>query len=382
MPCAADVGPSTRRRRREVGGRRPEEDLDERALARAVRADKADDPGLEVERQAVERGDVARIALGQGVGGDEGHVRPSLADAARGPSRDGRGTSQPVVASASMTSPEGAHAIARSPSAHRHHPDHRGDRRRDGTVIEDLTYPGPDGQAVAAYLVRPGTSPGDGAGGASAGLLAWHWFDTEAPDGDRTQFRDEAVELAGQGVVSLLPQGRFPWSAPPTGSAADAAAIREEVARLRLGLDLLARTPAVDPTRLAVVGHDFGGMLAAVAAAEEDRLRALVLIAATPRWGDWFLPFWPIEEDRIDYLRAIRPLDPIERIGDAAPAAVLMQFGRRDFFIAADVGARVPRRRAGGHRAQAYDAEHDMRLPEIRADRRAFLARHLGVAET
>jgi len=256
-----------------------------------------------------------------------------------------------------------------------------GTERRDGALIEDLTYPGPDGEAVAAYLVRPDPSPGDDAGAASAGLLAWHWFDTQAPDGDRTQFRDEAVELAGQGVVSLLPQGRFPWSAPPTGSTADAAAIRDEVARLRLGLDLLATHRAVDPTRLAVVGHDFGGMLAAVAAAEEDRLRALVLIAATPRWGDWFLPFWPIQEDRIDYLRAIRSLDPIERIGEAAPAAVLMQFGRRDFFIAPMSGLEFRGAAPEGTELKAYDAEHDMRLPEIRADRRAFLARHLGLAE-
>ena len=138
---------------------------------------------------------------------------------------------------------------------------------------------------------------------------------------------------------------------------------------------------AVDPTRLAVVGHDFGGMLAAVAAAEEDRLRAVVLIAATPRWGDWFLPFWAIEEDRIDYLRAIRPLDPIECIADAAPAAVLMQFGRHDFFIAPMSGLEFRGAAPEGTVLNPYDAEHDMRLPEIRADRRAFLARHLGFAE-
>ena len=34
-------------------------------LPAAVGADQADDPGLEVEGQAVERGDAARIALGQ-----------------------------------------------------------------------------------------------------------------------------------------------------------------------------------------------------------------------------------------------------------------------------------------------------------------------------
>ena len=63
-----------------------------------------------------------------------------------------------------------------------------------------------------------------------------------------------------------------------------------------------------------------------------------MLIAATPRWADWFLPFWPIPDDRIDYLRALRPLDPIERIGSVGDAEVLFQFGRRDFFIAPMTG--------------------------------------------
>ena len=258
-------------------------------------------------------------------------------------------------------------------------------RRADGVAIEDLTYAGPDGDPVEAYLVRPEDVPGDHGDARvaaptarAAGLLSWHWFDTQAPDGDRSQFLAEARELAHAGVVSLLPQGRFPWASPPTGSAADASAVRAEVARLRAGLDLLAGHPAVDPGRLGLVGHDFGGMLAAVAAAEEDRLRALVLIAATPRWGDWFLPFWPIEEDRIDYLRAMRPLDPIERIADAPPAGVLFQFGRNDFFIAPMTGLEFRGAASADAELQAYDAAHDMGLPEIRADRRAFLARHLG----
>ncbi len=251
-------------------------------------------------------------------------------------------------------------------------------QRAGGVAIEDLTYPGPDGEPVEAYLVRP-DAPTPAPPVRAAGVLAWHWFDTQAPDGDRSQFLSESSELALAGVVSLLPQGRFPWASPPTGSAADAAAVRAEVARLRAGLDLLAAHPAVDPARLGLVGHDFGGMLAAMAAAEEDRLRALVLIAATPRWGDWFLPFWPIEEDRIDYLRAMRPLDPIERIAEAAPATVLFQFGRNDFFIAPMTGLEFRGAAPADAELEAYDAAHDMGLPEIRADRRAFLVRHLGL---
>ena len=70
----------------------------------------------------------------------------------------------------------------------------------------------------------------------------WHWLDSEAPDGNRTQYLDEAAGLAASGAVCLLPQGRFPWSQPPTGSGADTIEVLAEAARLRAGLDLLAGT--------------------------------------------------------------------------------------------------------------------------------------------
>jgi dienelactone hydrolase len=246
---------------------------------------------------------------------------------------------------------------------------------RDGARVDDICYDGPAGDPVTAYLVQPAAP----AAQPGPGVLAWHWFDTEAPDGDRTQFLDEAVTLAGLGVTSLLPQGRFPWTTPPSGAAADHAAIEAEVARLHAGLALLGSLSTVDPQRIALIGHDFGGMLAAVAAPDVAGLRALVVIAATPRWADWFLPFWPIPDDRLDYLGALRPLDPIERIGAVGTTPVLFQFGRRDFFIAAMTGLEFRAAAPDGARLLPYDDEHGMRDPQIRADRLAFLRETLGL---
>jgi len=246
---------------------------------------------------------------------------------------------------------------------------------RDSALIDDVAFEGPDGLEVEAYLVRPAASAGTATG---PGLVMWHWLDGEAPDGNRSQHLDEATELARTGVVSLLPQGRFPWVVAPDNATEDAVAVIAEVARLRSGLDLLAARPDVDPARLGVVGHDFGGMLAVVAAAEETRLRVLVVVAATPRWGDWFLPFWRIADDRLDYLRAMRPLDPIERIGQATPASVLFQFADRDYYIAPMSAREFARAAPDGAEIRTYDTGHDMRLPEIREDRAVFLRGRLA----
>ena len=243
---------------------------------------------------------------------------------------------------------------------------------RDGARVHDIRVAGTE-----AYLVEP--APGAGRGSA---VLFLHWFDTEAPDGNRTQFLDEATGLArDHGVVSLLPQGRFPWSEPPTDAEADARRIRDEVERHRAGVDVLAARADVEPGRIALVGHDFGAMHGVVLASDDERIAGAVLIAATPRWGDWFLPFWPIAGDRWDYLRALAPLDPISRIGDLAPRPVCLQFARDDFFIAGMTGVELHGAAGEPKELHSYVADHGMREPQAAVDRAAFLSRVLGWAD-
>ncbi len=239
---------------------------------------------------------------------------------------------------------------------------------RDGARIHDLSIAGAE-----AYLVEPTD------GGRGSAILFLHWFDTEAPDGNRTQFLHEAVDLAREhGVISILPQGQFPWAGAPTDAAADSARIRAEVARHRAAVDLLAERSDVEAGRIGLVGHDFGAMHGVVLAAEDPRIAAAVLIAATPRWGDWFLPFWEIAGDRHDYLRTLDPLDPISYIGKLAPRPVCLQFARNDFFIAPMTGLELHGAAAAPKEMHAYEADHAVRDPQARLDRAAFLCRTLG----
>ena len=239
---------------------------------------------------------------------------------------------------------------------------------RDGVRVHDVTV-----EDAEAFLVEPVD------GGSGSGILFLHWFDTQAPDGNRAQFLEEARDLASShGVISVLPQGRFPWSEPPTDAVADARRIRAEVERHRAALDVLAARDDVEAGRIGLVGHDFGAMHGVALAADDPRIAATVLIAATPRWGDWFLPFWPIAGDRWDYLRALATLDPISRIADLAPRPICLQFARNDFYIAPMAGLELHRAAGEPREMHDYDADHAVRDPQAAVDRAAFLGRHLG----
>jgi pimeloyl-ACP methyl ester carboxylesterase len=239
-----------------------------------------------------------------------------------------------------------------------------------GVRVQDIRI----ADGIPAWLVAPAD------GGRGAALVFLHWFDTEAPDGNRDQFRDEAEGLArAHGVVSILPQGRFPWAGAPTDADADLARIRAELAAHRQALDLLAGREDVEPGRIGLVGHDFGAMHGVNLAADDDRIAAAVLIAATPRWGDWFLPFWPIAGDRWEYLRALAPVDPITRVAEMAPRPVCLQFAKGDFFIADMTGLELHHAAGEPKELHAYEADHGVRVAQARTDRHEFLRQALDL---
>ena len=213
-------------------------------------------------------------------------------------------------------------------------------------------------------------------GSVVGGVVFLHWFDPEAPDGNNTQFRAEAEELAAVGVASVLPQLVFPWSVEPSGSAADMEQIESEVRGLKPAVDRLA---ALGAHRVVLVGHDFGAMHGVLLMARDRRIVAGVLIGPANRWADWFVRFWTIDEDRLDYMRAVRRLDPIEVIPALAPRPLLLQFAEHDWFIAGMDASELHRAAQEPKRTETYDADHAMRSDRARADRRGFILGALGI---
>lgn len=221
--------------------------------------------------------------------------------------------------------------------------------------------------AVEAYAVDPSD------GRSRAGVLFLHWLGEHRSD--RTQFLSEARGLAARGVRSVLPAGRLPWVPDPVDAETDVANIELEQRRLVAALDALVDgLPKGAP--LALVGHDFGAMHGLLLAARRPTFKAVVVIAATPRWADWFLRFWKVEGDPFDYLRRLAPLDPIES-ARALTATTLWQFSERDFFIAPMSALELARAAPGEPTIEWYKADHAMRSAKARAARSAFLQREL-----
>ncbi|HBY63947.1 MAG TPA: hypothetical protein DEH78_29330, partial [Solibacterales bacterium] len=164
------------------------------------------------------------------------------------------------------------------------------------------------------YLIRPAARPEKG-----PGILYVHWYEPEKPTSNRTQFVEEAAELARKGAVSLLVETM--WSEPKWFAQRkrenDFAISVQQVKELRRALDLLTAQPDVDPRRIAYVGHDFGAMYGAVLASlEGKRIHAWALQAGTTRFSDWFLYGQPrLEgEARRKFIDELAPLDPIHHI--------------------------------------------------------------------
>ena len=225
-----------------------------------------------------------------------------------------------------------------------------------------------DGDAkVEAYVVQPVDA------GPRAGILFLHWLGDHRSD--RTQFLSEAREYARLGVRCVLPAGRLPWVPDPVDAETDLANIEVEQRRLGAALDGLAEgLPAGAP--IALVGHDFGAMHGLLLGARRPAFAAAVLIAATPRWGDWFLRFWKMDVDRFDYLRRLAPFDPIES-AKALRAKALWQFSERDFFIAPMSAVELARAASPEPAIEWYAADHAMRSAKARAARRTFLTKEL-----
>lgn len=250
-----------------------------------------------------------------------------------------------------------------------------GKRVQDGMESQLLVIETPFGYRRVAEMFRPeGDAP-------LAAILYVHWYEPESISSHRTQFDEEAKELARLGAVCLSIETL--WSDRDfflkRTQEDDLQNSLQEVVNIRRAIDLLLSEPNVDEKRFAYVGHDFGGMYGVLAGSLDQRPTHYVVMASTPRFPDWYLYLPKLEgEARQTFIRQMAEIDPITHAPNLAPASVFFQFATDDFH--------VPKERAEEFFAAAqepreikwYEAGHGLNETATQ-DRKAWLKQSLGL---
>lgn len=233
-------------------------------------------------------------------------------------------------------------------------------KEAEGARTVDVQLTG-GGEKVSAFLVEPVE------GGRHPAVLFLH----PAPGG-RSFFLKEARELARDGFVSLLVNA--PWAdvqawgrdlAEP-GPGRDR--IVQAVAELRRDLDFLVARGNVNASRIGFMGMSLGAMLGGILASIDDRISAFVLMSGLASFADVAAANSPmLKGEALErYREAMGPVDPVHYIGEAAPAHLLVQYGRRDVFPA-EALARFAGAGSQPKTVTVYDASHFLN-EEARSD--------------
>jgi dienelactone hydrolase len=242
---------------------------------------------------------------------------------------------------------------------------------KEGAIVHDISYAGPNGPISAFYIVPEGDGP-------FPAVL----FMPGAP-GARFTFFSEAVELAKRGIASLLPDP--PYARPPIEDVveftpSDKDGIVQEVVEMRRAVDFLASKDEIDPSRLGYVGFSWGGSLGANFAAVERRVGSFVLISGVPRLS---ADMRHLGEERnggnlADYEKALKPIDGVNYLPHVAPNALFLQFGTEDTRPSPEDGREAQAVASSPKMAKWYEGGHELNIDAL-PDRANWLAQRLGV---
>ncbi|MBC7876847.1 MAG: dienelactone hydrolase family protein [Anaerolineales bacterium] len=248
-------------------------------------------------------------------------------------------------------------------------------KKEEGYEKQLLVFQTPFGYRRMAELFIPeGTGP-------FPAILYVHWYEPESRDSNRSQFVEEAIEMVKGGMICLTVETL--WSDPDfflkRTQADDMKASIEEAINLRRFMDFLLEQPNVDPKRFAYVGHDFGGMHGALAGSVDKRPTHYVIMAATPRFPDWYLYLPKLEgEARETFISQMAEIDPITHIPNLHPASIFFQFGNNDPHVPVErvdeffAAAKKPKE------MKIYEAGHGLN-EESTQDRKVWLKSQLSL---
>src|SRR5215207_8367444 len=230
-------------------------------------------------------------------------------------------------------------------------------RAQDGIESQLLVIQTPFGYRRVAEMHRPEEE------GSYAVILYVHWYESESIDSHRSQFEEEAKEMARRGAICISIETL--WSDRDfflkRTQADDLQNSLEEVVNIRRAMDLLLSQPNVDPKRFAYVGHDFGGMYGVLTGSLDQRPTHYVVMASTPRLSDWYLYMPRMEgEARQTFIRQMAEIDPITHVSNLSPATVFFQFATDDFHVPKERAEELFAAAKAPREMKWYEAQHGL----------------------
>jgi uncharacterized protein len=255
-------------------------------------------------------------------------------------------------------------------------------RELRGISVESITYASPKGGEVPALVVAPrGRGP-------FPGVIVQHGM----PD-TKEGMLPAGVDLARTGAVAILvdapfnrpQQGRI-RSDPLTFTPKDRDEQIQLIVDLRRAIDVLVARPDVSTEQLAYFGVSYGAAMGGLLAGVEDRIKAFVLAVGDGGLVTHFAGRDDVDgplqalpaQDRERWLQAMRPIEPINFVGQAAPAALLFLAGTKDESVPPEDARRYYQAASQPKQIRWYEAGHFLNCT-ARADMMAWLARHIRI---
>jgi uncharacterized protein len=249
-----------------------------------------------------------------------------------------------------------------------------------GVTVHSITYASPKGGEVPALLVVPkGKGP-------FPGVIVQHGLPSTKED-----FLPVGIDLARTGAVAILIDAPFnrPQQGTVRGDLSGTPKDRDEqiqlIVDLRRAVDLMIARPDVNEAQLAYVGISYGAAMGGLLAGVEDRITAYVLTVGDGGLVSHFTgptdpqpPRSMSAEDWQRWLAAMRPIEPINFIGRAAPAALLFQAGTKDELVPPEDARRYQQAASQPKEIRWYEAGHELNCT-ARKDMMTWLARHIRI---
>ena len=204
----------------------------------------------------------------------------------------------------------------------------------NGVEVSTISFSSPDGGSVTGLLFDPVTRSS-----LRPGIVLMHGM-----PGNARVMVAQAQLLADFGAIVIAIDAPFArrGGSPIQFTTEDRTEQVQLIKDLQRAVDVLRALPNVDDERIAYLGFSYGGAMGALFVGIERRLKAAVLVVGD---GGLVSHFTGPEDfslmaslscaTRLDWFRAMGPIEPIRFIPHASPTALLLQNGRSDNLVPA-----------------------------------------------